>query len=142
MSLNRTTTWMAVLAGIFLLAAPAPGQGLPGVKWFAPAETSNYGGGVRPKEGFFFSFDSLWWYQSAPEGAEIGFPGERLAYYGPEDTDAVVQTNSLNTDNFVVQRGRSGERFELGDRWRHHGWMLGTLRLKANNENSISSPMA
>lgn len=137
MSLNRTTTWMAALAGVFLLALPAPGQGLPGVQLFAPAETSPYGGGVRPKEGFFFSFDLLWMHQSAPEGEEIGFPGQRIGYYGPEDYEAVVQTNSLNTDMFMEQRGRSGERFEIGDRWRHHGWMLGTLRLKTNSSNTV-----
>lgn len=136
MSLNRTTTWMAAFAGVFLLALPAPGQGLPGVQLFAPAETSPYGGGVRPKEGFFFSFDYLYWSTSAPEGEEIGFPGQRLAYYGPNDYDAVVQTNSLHTD-ILQQQWENGERFEIGDRWRHHGWMLGTLRLKSNSSNDI-----
>lgn len=127
---------MAALAGVFLLALPASGQGLPGVQLFAPAEYSHYGGGVRAKEGFFFSFDLLYWSTSAPQGEEIGFPGERLAYYGPEDTDAVVQTNSLNTEMFQ-QQWENGERFEIGDRWRHHGWMLGTLRMKTNSSNEI-----
>ena len=129
---------MAALAGVFLLALPASGQGLPGVQLFAPAETSTYGGGIRPKEGFFFSFDLLYWSTSAPEGQEIGFPGERLAYYGPYDYEATVQTNSLNT-RILQQQWENGERFEIGDRWRHHGWMLGTLRMKTNSSNEIVS---
>ena len=137
MSLNRTTMWMAALTGVFLLASPASGQGLQDVQLFAPAEYSSYGGGVRAKEGFFFSFDYLHWSISAPGAAVIGYPSAgRTAYYGPDTTDAVVQVNSLDTSGFT-QQWQSGERFEIGDRWDHHGWMLGTLRLKANNSNEI-----
>jgi len=139
MSLNRTTTWTAVLAGVFLMALPASGQGLQDVQLFSPAEFSSYGGGVRPKEGFFFSFDLLYWSTSAPEGGPIGDPGAgTLKFYGPHLTDAVVQTNSLDTSVFT-QQWENGERFEIGDRWRHHGWMLGTLRLKSNSSNVITA---
>ncbi len=134
MSLNRTTTWMAALAGVFLLALPAPGQGLQDMQVFAPAEYSSYGGGVRAKEGFFFTFDYLHWNTSAPDGVPIGYPSEgRTGYYGPDTGDGVVQTNSMSTDTFTAQWS-NGERLEIGDRWDHHGWTFGSLRLKTNND--------
>jgi putative beta barrel porin BBP7 len=137
MSLNRTTTWMAAVAGVLLMALPASGQGLQDAQLFAPAEFSSYGGGVRPKEGFFFSFDYLHWSTSAPEGEPIGFPSNgREAWYGPDTGESVIQTNTMDTSIFT-QQWESGERFEIGDRWRHHGWMVGTLRLKTNSSNDI-----
>jgi len=137
MSLNRTTTWMAALAGVCLMALPASAQGLQDAQLFAPAEISSYGGGVRAKEGFFFSFDYLRWSTSAPEGVPIGYPSNgREAWYGPDTGESVIQTNTINTGVFT-QQWENGERFEIGDRWQHHGWMLGTLRLKTNSENDI-----
>ena len=82
---------MAALAGVFLMALPTSGQGLQDVQLFAPAEFSSYGGGVRPKEGFFFSVDWLNWSTSAPEGRPIGFPSNgREAWYGPDTGDSVA----------------------------------------------------
>lgn len=137
MSLNRTTTWMAALAGVCLTALPASAQGLQDLQLFAPAEISSYGGGVRAKEGFFFSFDYLRWSTSAPDGVPIGYPSNgREAWYGPNTGDSVVQTNTIDTGVFN-QQWENGERFEIGDRWQHHGWMLGTLRLKSNSQEDI-----
>ena len=128
---------MAALAGVFLTVLPALGQGLQDMQLFAPAEYSSYGGGVRAKEGFFFAFDYLRWSTSAPDGVPIGFPSAgRQGWYGPNTGDSVVQTNSLDTGIFS-QQWENGERFEIGDRWDHHGWMLGTLRLKTNSSNDI-----
>jgi len=139
MSLKRTTTWMAALTGVLLMALPASGQGIGNLQLFAPAEVSSYGGGVRPNEGFFFTLDLLYWSFSAPEGVDIGFPSAgRRVWYGPGMGDESIQTNNINTSMFS-QDWDGGERFEIGDRWCHHGWMVGTLKTHTHGQEIAAS---
>lgn len=139
MSLKRTTAWMAALTGVFLMALPASGQGVADMQWFAPAETSTYGGGVRPNEGVFFTADYLRMSISASDGAPVGFPSNgRQVWYGPYREDMAVQTNSISTES-LSSEWHHGQRLEIGDRWGHHGWLLGGTWLKSHSQDIVAS---
>jgi len=130
---------MAALTGVLLTALPALGQGVADMQLFAPGETSTYGGGVRPNEGFFFTADYLRMSISASDGAPVGFPSNgRQVWYGPYSHDMAIQTNSLSTDSFT-QQWHGGHRLEMGDRWGHHGWHLGGMWLKSHGQEIVAS---
>ncbi|HTU26239.1 MAG TPA: hypothetical protein VMF30_12615 [Pirellulales bacterium] len=44
----------------------------PNWKWFAPVDTSDYGNGIRPRKGFFFSYERLLMSTSRAEPTGIG----------------------------------------------------------------------
>ncbi len=141
MSLNRSTGWLAAWVVVLAAALPASAaQGIGDFQLFAPAETSTYGGRVRPNEGLFFNLDLLYWSIAAPEEQPVGFPNSngRLVYYGALDANSALQFNTLST-GFLKQDWAEGERFEIGDRWGHYGWILGTLRVKSKSQSIVSS---
>ncbi len=49
-----------------------------------------------------------------------------------------IQTNSLSTDSFT-QQWHGGHRLEMGDRWGHHGWLLGGTWLKTHGQDIVAS---
>jgi hypothetical protein len=65
----------------------------PLVQPFAPAETSGYGNGPRPKIGFFGSYERLYWSFSKPATAIIGSP----TAVGPWLTPSFSLVNFVNT---------------------------------------------
>ncbi len=76
MSLNRIKF---CLAAIFLLGSgglTAFGQDheLEGMQLFEGADVRPYGNPSQPRNGFFFSFDGLYWHTSTPRIASIGDP--------------------------------------------------------------------
>jgi hypothetical protein len=99
---------------------------------FGPAADSTYGGGPRPNEGFFFTYDWLRWTISAPEDTPIGFPNlTRTVYYTP--TRSTVQSNTLNTE-VLDSNFRDGGRMSFGQVEGHDGWMFNYWRLKQHHE--------
>ena len=135
MSLNRKTAWVLVLFGG---VGPALGQNMQDMQLFAPAENSDYGGGQRPNEGFFFAFDGINWSISAPDVTPIGFPSTRLVYYGWEENTQVVQSNSLDTSTFDADYS-PGMRFELGWIDDHCGFKFGMYNLKDQHQRLEAS---
>ena len=78
---------------------------LPAAQLFDPADIRPYGDWEAPKEGFFFTFDGIWWTISAPKRTTVGSPGDTaLVYYGPAQTDAVIQGNNFDTGDFRAKQ--------------------------------------
>lgn len=131
MSLNRKTAWLTAWI-LFAGIVPAFGQHSPplqDMQLFGPAEISEYGGGQRPNEGFFFAFDGINWSISAPDVTPIGFPSTRVAYRGWDINSQIVQHNSLDTSDFDAGF-TPGTRFELGWIDDHCGFKFGMYDLK------------
>jgi hypothetical protein len=135
MSLKRIATNVALGLYLLTVATPAFSQGLRGLQLFDTPDLSTVGRGQRPNEGFFFSYDGLFWMISAPNATLVGKPETREVFYGPHPTgpqdpisDMGIQTSTLDTsqlsgwqtDNWV-----GGQRVELGRMVDHHGWLLG-----------------
>ena len=129
MSINRTSLRLAAGMLVLLMGLPVFAQDLQDMQLFAPADISSYGSGIQPKEGYFFAFDGLFWSISTPEVTTIGFPNlTRNVYYGPEETDMVIQSNTHDTG---LLRGSmtEGNRIEFGRVTDRRGWLFSTYRL-------------
>lgn len=139
MSLNRKTAWLtAWVLVLFAGVAPAVGQNMRDMQLFGPAEVSEYGGGQRPNEGFFFAFDGINWSISAPDVAPIGFPSTRVVYYDWDVNSQVVQRNSLDTSSFDADYS-PGTRFELGWIDDHCGFKFSMYNLKDQRQRLEAS---
>lgn len=91
--------------------------------WFAPAETSGYGRGLRPHIGYFFSYERLYWSLSAPKTALIG------SATPPSTTFNQFFSNGPTVDtSWIGSIGAWGNRYELGyidtD---DYGWLVSVL---------------
>jgi len=133
MSLNRTGTWLAALLIGWLAGAPASAQGLRDADLFAPAEPSHYGGGVRANEGFFFTYDALYWTISRPERAPVGIDTEGMAvlrnvWWTNDPDQTFTQGNTLNTSAFETLF-TPGQRIEVGHINGHAGWLFSYMKL-------------
>lgn len=126
MSLKRTNSMLAAGVLALLLGASALGQGLREMDLFAPAEINPYGGGPKPKQGYFFVFDGLNWYIRQPDRTPIGFPGSRLVFFDP--FTSAVQTNDMDTGPLAAE-DTEGTRIEFGRVRGRHGWLLSTFHL-------------
>lgn len=132
---NRTRS--SLLVGILLLTAalPAFGDDIRDMQLFAPANVSPYGNGPQPPEGFFFTFDQMFWNISRPATQTIGRPGgTREVWYGPGAGDFFVQTNTHDTSLLQSSALTGSQRFEVGrilDRW---GWFVSTYNLHSQNQ--------
>ncbi len=133
MSFNRTGTWLAALLVGLVAATPASAQGLRDADLFAPAEPSHYGGGVRANEGFFFTYDALYWTISPPERATVGINTEELAvnrnvWWTNDPDQTFTQGSTLNTSTFQTLF-TPGQRIELGHVNGHAGWLFSYMKL-------------
>ena len=76
---KRITSGLAGLACLLLTGLTAFAQegvrDLPAMQLFDPADIRPYDGWNAPKEGFFFTFDGIFWTISAPKKTTIGVPG-------------------------------------------------------------------
>jgi hypothetical protein len=118
MLIKRTILWLGTVSLILAVGLPALAQDLAGLQLFAPVEASPYGGGAKPKDGFFFVWDGLRWYTSKPDIATVKFEG----LPNPFDT-GIMRSFS-----------RSGDRFELGRIRGQHGWMVDILHVKPQTQ--------
>jgi len=101
--------------------------------WFAPAETSSYGNGPRPKIGFFGSYERLFWSLAKPQTSVVGseqaagpglsFPNDQVLLSGIP----TIFTNTVDT-GWMQANGAWGNRFEFGY-WDtdNHGWLGSVL---------------
>jgi len=135
MLLKRTSLCVAIGLLVFLVAAPSYGQGPQGFQIFAPADVSTYGGGQPPNEGYFFQFDGLWWSISPPEVGEVGFPGTREVYYGPDDDDMRIQSNTFDTA-FIDSEFSAGNRFEFGRVEDRDGWFVSIYQMRDQTQTT------
>lgn len=123
MTLNRTNRLVAAGVLVLLMGAPALAQDL---QLFAPAEVSCYGSDLRPHEGYFFSFDELYWSIPAPKNDVV------VGVATPRDVTST-------TPNYVETSGnryrfkndfRAGERISLGKLYDHDGWLVESYWLR------------
>jgi len=133
MSLNRTGTWLAALLIGWVAGAPASAQGLRDADLFAPAEPSHYGGGVRANQGFFFTYDALYWTISPPERATVGIDTDTLdvqrnVWWANDPNQTFTQGSTLDTSGFQTMF-TPGQRIEVGHIEGHVGWLFNYMRL-------------
>ena len=136
---KRIASGLAGLLWILLAGLPVFGQDgvrdLPAMQLFDPADTRPYEGWDAQKDGFFFSFDGLWWTISAPKVTTIGFPGltrrssiRRTAY------SQVTETNGMDTGDFRAKQVE-GDRIEFGYTEEHHGFLVDTFELNGQTQH-------
>jgi hypothetical protein len=130
MLLSRTISYVAAGCLILLTCVVASGQGtLEGFQLFAPADVSSYGRGPQPNEGFFFSYDALYWTFSPPRVTTIGKEGltrtvVRPVVSGGTLADSLlVQHNEVDTGSLVSEFDL-GNRIEFGRIADNRGWMV------------------
>ncbi|MFZ5830496.1 MAG: BBP7 family outer membrane beta-barrel protein [Planctomycetota bacterium] len=143
MTLNRTTTCLAAGVLAMLLAAPAFAQDMQGFQWFAPADVSPYGEGPAPPEGYFFSYEGLYWNVQAPDVVTIGSPNPRTADYlvnlifGPPNfigqewySIQSYQQYSNQTTAPLSDEFYPGQRIEFGRTEQDGGWLVSVWNLR------------
>lgn len=148
MLLNRTSSPMAIGLLAILLASPALGQGPLGMQLFGDADISTFGTPPPPNEGYFFSFDGLYWSVQRPQTAMLGAPGSRLVgthviqlVNGEGDLDGgEIQTFLQRTTEStapLVNEFQAGQRFEFGRVEDYRGWIASIYRLQGNDQNFL-----
>jgi len=142
MSLKRKGTWLAtwVLVG-WLVGVPAVAQGLRDAQIFAPAEPAHYGGGVRANEGFFFTYEGLYWTISAPERTTFGIDTDTLTnvdnvWWANDANQTSTQGSTMNT-SFLSSEFTPGQRIELGHINGHEGWLFSYFQLHWSGQGQI-----
>jgi len=142
MSLQRKGTWLAtwVLVG-WLTGSLTPAQGLRDAQIFAPAEPAHYGGGVRANEGFFFSYEGLYWTISAPERAYFGVDTNTLAvqrqvWWADDPNQTSTQGTTMDT-SFMTNQFTPGQRIELGHINGHQGWLFSYFQLHWSGQGQV-----
>ena len=134
MSRNRTNFGLAAVAAVLVLLTGAScfAQGLAEMEWFETTDDSRYGGGNRPHEGFFFSFDGLFWYIGAPETTTIGKEGlTREVFY--HTSDSRTQFNTHDTSNLTNEL-TPGNRYEFGFISGHHGFFASWFDMRTQTQ--------
>lgn len=138
MSRTTITSLLAIVSLVCIWGRAADAQSLKGfgdLQLFAPADLSTYGNAPRPKEGYFFSFEELFWTISRPRTTPIGAPGKtRVVYY--DSSTYAVQSNDYDT-GFLKSKDVQGERYELGCIEGHHGWLLSITDMHQQSQNAL-----
>ncbi len=103
-----------------------PGGVEPKLTPFAPAETSGYGNGPRPKIGWFGSFERVLWMLSKPTVSDIGSPTATGPAISPLGSPTILD-NSVDT-GILTANPAWGNRIELGYMdTNNYGWMVSVL---------------
>jgi hypothetical protein len=137
MSLHRIHFGLAALLSVVLSGSLAYSQDheLRGMQLFEESDVRPYGNWAQPKDGFFFTFDGIYWYLTRPNKTTIGVPHlTRNVFFGPLETDQVVETNTLNTGDFRA-KWKQGDRIELGFISGQHGLMVSTFELNRQTQH-------
>lgn len=144
MSQLRTKTLLAAWILAFLAAVPASGQALRDMQAFAPVDMMNpYGGGYRPNEGFFFSFDGLIYFIGQPDRALIGDPTSRRVVAweqtppvgDPDWVPVKVLEHSTHDTGFLGVPTVVGQRYEFGFVEGHHGYLFSGFTMPRQNQS-------
>jgi hypothetical protein len=110
---------------------------------FAPPDLSTYADWPRPKEGFFFQYDRLYWAISGPKRTPIGAPGSAVGYTTdtgvnafnedgtPTDPSLLLTHYSSTADTGFIQADQTwGNRYELGFMEDNKGWLVSIMNLQ------------
>jgi Putative beta barrel porin-7 (BBP7) len=152
MLLARIKMWLIMAAVLASGAASAFGQADEPVGPFGPSnirydlelfkapDLSAYADWPRPKEGFFFQYDRLFWAIQQPSRTAIGVPGGvgvglRNGVINFDNTNQPVGDilstygNSLDT-GFLRAKQTWGNRFELGFMEDDKGWFVSIMNIQ------------
>jgi len=77
MPLNRTSSCVAIGLLALLFGVAGIGQDSLGMQLFGNTDVSTFGTPPPPNEGYFFSFDGLYWNVQRPQTAMVGAQGTR-----------------------------------------------------------------
>lgn len=123
------------------------------MQMFATVDQSRYGGGYRANEGYFFSFEGLYWHLSPPEQTDIGkdgltpvvvqvpdggFPDDPVTLLPDFPLPTTIEHSSLNTGEFESNMA-PGQRYDFGCVAGHNGWLFSGFRLSDFNESVYAS---
>ena len=136
---KRIASGLAGLLWILLAGLSAFGQDgfrdLPAMQLFDPADTRPYEGWDSQKDGFYFTFDGLWWTISAPKVTTVGFPGlTRQVFYTADSYSQVTEANGMDTGLFRAKQ-KEGDRIEFGYTDEHHGFLVDTFELDGQTQH-------
>ena len=131
----------------FLLAAmagmTARGQDheLAGAALFEPADVRPYDNWAEPKQGFFFTFDGLYWHISPCNKTTVGNPTGTFVYFPPQagmtQIPSLYEQSTLDTSATSVWKW--GDRMELGYVDGHHGFMFTSLETQSQTSETSAS---
>ena len=135
MSPIRIHVALAALLLSALGSLPAFGQDrdLRGMQLFEESDVRPYGNWAKPKEGFFFNFDGIFWHITAPKRATIGLDTTREVFLGPSPVYEETERSDLDTGSFRA-KWKQGDRIEAGFISGHHGLMVNTFELNRQTQ--------
>lgn len=148
MSRYRSKLWLGVwaflvLTGMTAFAQDVPNSAMADFELFDPQTDSGFGGGRPLNQGYFFSWEALYWAILAPDVTPVGnanFPTRTVVNpFGPADIVTrlpipTVQFNTFDT-GYIESNANWGQRIEFGDIVGHQGWMVGVTALRDQNQN-------
>jgi hypothetical protein len=145
MPFNRSSLCVALGLLLALLAAPSFGQEPLGFQLAGPVDVSTFGGQPPLNEGYFFSFDGLYWSISPPKVSWVGHtvngqPDTRTVYSGTATTDGRVATSTLDTSQFDAEFS-VGNRIEFGRIENRNGWFV-SIYQQRDQDQFIVAPGA
>ncbi len=129
---NRISLGLAAFLLVVSAGMTAQGQDheLAGAAIFEPADIRPYDNWAEPKQGFFFTFDGLYWHISPPAKTSVGDPTlTPTVFVGPTLNDSFVEQNSIDTSSEVVWKW--GDRTELGYIDGHNGFMFTAIETQS-----------
>src|SRR5688572_4469240 len=137
MSIHRSRVLCALLAGLLLAGAAVATEPvriptentIEDLQFFAPVESHAMSDRPYLKEGFFFSWDHLFWSVQKPRNALVGVPGPQPVF--DRNRFRVVDTfSNIDTSEFR-DLVHTGNRYEFGHMCDGCGWMAGLTDLNS-----------
>ena len=143
---KRIASGLACFLWALLMGVPAFGQDgvrdLPAMQLFDPADIRPYDGWDTQKDGFFFTFDGIFWTISAPKKTTVGFPDlTRQVFYTADNYSQVTETNTMDTGLFRAKQ-KGGDRIEFGYTDEHHGFLVDTYELDGQTQHIVGDNIA
>jgi hypothetical protein len=119
--------------GIAANAQEVPNSSAENMQLFDPNMPGRFGGGVPPSEGYFFSWEELFWNTGDPDTNPVGNPTvpTRTIYFSVINSS--VQTNNYSTDAMPGNPWNQGQRIEFGNIVDHTGWLVSYTDLRRDN---------
>jgi hypothetical protein len=105
---------------------------LQGMACFEPCDEAPYGNWAQPKDGFFLTFDGLWWHISAPPKTSIGDPTLTPTVYDSAGNES-VETNGMDTGELRA-KWKLGNRIEFGYVEGNNGFLVSTIHMESQTE--------
>jgi hypothetical protein len=128
MSSNRIYFGLTTLLIVTLGCLSAFGQDheLEGMAPFEPADVQPYDNWAKPKDGFFLTFDGIFWSISAPKITSIGDPNLASPLVFDSSGNSFPESNSMDTGAYRA-KWKLGDRTEFGYMEEHDGFLVSII---------------